>query len=192
MGSTRGKSKPGAHKGDRAALRGSILIGLGANLPSPAHGPPQATLEAALAALRDRGLGIRARSRWWESASVPPSDQPWYLNGVIEVETRLAPGPLLALLHQVEAAFGRVRSVPNTPRVLDLDLLAYGDLVREGPEPPLLPHPRMAERAFVLRPLAEIRPAWRHPGSGRTVEELIAGLTLDQAARPLLHSMPSS
>src|SRR5262249_5286365 len=108
MGSTRGKSKPGPHKGDRAALRGPILIGLGANLPSPAHGPPQATLEAALAALRDRGLGIRARSRWWESAPVPPSDQPWYLNGVIEVETRLAPGPLLALLHQVEAGFGRV------------------------------------------------------------------------------------
>ena len=111
---------------------GPILIGLGANLPSPEHGPPVATLEAAVAALAARGLAIRARSRWWESAPVPISDQPWYVNGVVEVETALAPEALLALLHEVEAEFGRHRSVPNAPRVLDLDLLAYGRLVRPG------------------------------------------------------------
>ena len=170
---------------------GPVLIGLGANLPSPEHGPPVATLEAALAALAARGLRIRARSRWWESAPVPISDQPWYVNGVIEVETSLAPEALLALLHEVEAGFGRLRSVPNAPRILDLDLLAYGSLVRVGPAPPLLPHPRMAERAFVLHPLAEIRPGWRHPATGLGQPELIARLSSDQIVRPLPHSTPS-
>ena len=170
---------------------GPILIGLGANLPSPEHGPPVATLEAALAALVARGLRIRARSRWWESAPVPVSDQPWYVNGVIEVETDLAPEALLTLLHEVEAGFGRLRSVPNAPRILDLDLLAYGSLVRAGPTPPLLPHPRMADRAFVLHPLAEIRPGWREPASGLALPQLIARLSPGQIVRPLPHSAPS-
>ena len=170
---------------------GPILIGLGANLPSPEHGPPVVTLEAALAALASRGLRIRARSRWWESAPVPVSDQPWYVNGVVEIETGLAPEALLALLHEVEAGFGRLRSVPNAPRILDLDLLAYGSLVHEGPTPPLLPHPRMAERAFVLHPLAEIRPGWRHPATGLALPQVIARLSSDQIVRPLPHSTPS-
>jgi 2-amino-4-hydroxy-6-hydroxymethyldihydropteridine diphosphokinase len=170
---------------------GPILIGLGANLPSPEHGAPVETLEAALAVLAARGLRIQARSRWWESAPVPLSDQPWYVNGVIEVETGLGPEALLALLHAVEARFGRLRSVPNAPRILDLDLLAYGSLVREGPEPPLLPHPRMAERAFVLRPLSEIRPGWRHPATGRSLPEMIARLPAGQIVRVLPHSAPS-
>src|SRR5215472_9513030 len=85
---------------------GPILIGLGANLPSPEHGPPVATLKAALAALAGRGLRIRARSRWWESAPVPISDQPWYVNGVIEVATTLPPEDLLGLLHSLESDFG--------------------------------------------------------------------------------------
>ena len=171
--------------------QGPVLIGLGANLPSPEHGPPVQTLEAAVAALAARGLGIRAGSRWWESAPVPISDQPWYVNGVVEIETALTPAALLAVLHEVEAGFGRLRSVPNAPRILDLDLLAYGTLVREGPEPPLLPHPRMADRAFVLYPLREIAPGWRHPATGRGVDELIARLPADQIVRPLPHSGPS-
>src|SRR5215469_6476153 len=170
---------------------GPILIGLGANLPSPEHGPPVATLEAALATLAGRGLRIRARSRWWESAPVPISDQPWYVNGVIEVETGLGPAALLTLLHEVEAGFGRLRSVPNAPRILDLDLLAYGSLVREGPAPPVLPHPRMAERAFVLQPLAEILPGWRHPATGLGLPQLISRLSPEQIVRPLPHSAPS-
>ncbi len=183
MGSLRNENKGGPD-----ARAGPILIGLGANLPSPRHGPPRATLEAALAELATRGLAIRARSRWWESAPVPPSDQPWYVNGVVEVETGLGPEALLGLLHEVEARFGRFRSVPNAARALDLDLLAYGGLVRRGPEPPLLPHPRMAERGFVLRPLAEVRPGWRHPESGRRLDELIARLPPGQLVRPLPHS----
>ena len=170
--------------GRHPGVHGPILIGLGANLPSPRHGPPVASLEAALAALTARGIRIVARSRWWESAPVPASDQPWYVNGVVKVETALAPEALLACLHEVEAEFGRVRSVANAPRVLDLDLLAYGDLKRPGPKPPLLPHPRLAERAFVLYPMAEIAPGWRHPGTGRTLPEMIAGLPAGQIVRP--------
>jgi len=184
-------SEGGESKGSGRGQKGAILIGLGANLPSPEFGPPVATLEAAIAALASRGLRIRARSRWWESAPVPPSDQPWYVNGVIEVETGLRPEALLALLHEVEACFGRVRGLPNAPRILDLDLLAYGSLVKEGPEGPILPHPRMGERGFVLHPLAEVRPNWRHPVGGRTLAQLIAVLPAGQIVRPLPHCGPS-
>ena len=168
-----------------------ILIGLGANLPSPRHGPPVATLEAALATLAGQGLEIVARSGWWESAPVPASDQPWYVNGVVEVRTKLGPEELLALLHSVEADFGRVRTVPNAPRVLDLDLLAYGSLLRPGPEPPLLPHPRLAERGFVLYPLAQIQANWRHPATGLTVAQMIARLPSGAPVR-LLPQSPAS
>lgn len=166
-----------------------ILIGLGSNLPG-GHGSPWQTCEAALAALVAEGLRIVRRSRWYESAPVPASDQPWYVNGVVAVETALAPAALLALLHRVEAAFGRERRVRNEARVLDLDLLAYGDIVRDGPAPPLLPHPRLAERAFVLLPLAEVAPDWVDPRSGRSVEALAAALPAGQTARPLASRGP--
>ncbi|HZS82692.1 MAG TPA: 2-amino-4-hydroxy-6-hydroxymethyldihydropteridine diphosphokinase [Stellaceae bacterium] len=162
----------------------AIFIGLGANLPSPAHGPPEATLAAALERLDALGLRVSARSRWYESAPVPASDQPWYLNAVARLETALDPAALLALLHRVEAEFGRVRGARNAPRLIDLDLLAYGDRVATGGAAPLLPHPRMHERAFVLLPLREIAPDWRHPLLGRTVGELIRMLPPGQIARP--------
>jgi 2-amino-4-hydroxy-6-hydroxymethyldihydropteridine diphosphokinase len=161
-----------------------ILIALGANLPTERFGPPRAALESALAELGRRGVRILRRSRWYESAPVPLSDQPWYVNGVAEVETALGPEELLALLHAVEAAFGRVRREVNAPRTLDLDLIAYGGVVRgEGGPPPVLPHPRMVGRAFVLLPLAEIRPDWRHPLLRRTAAELAADLPKGQVIR---------
>jgi len=165
--------------------RPEILVGLGANLPAPGYAGPRETLEAALAALTREGVALVARSGWWESAPVPLSDQPWYVNGVASVATALGPKALLALLHRIEDGFGRVRRVRNEARALDLDLLAYGSLVRRGPEPPILPHPRMAERAFVLLPLAEILPDWCHPETGRSVRELIQSLPPGQLCRPL-------
>jgi 2-amino-4-hydroxy-6-hydroxymethyldihydropteridine diphosphokinase len=95
-----------------------IFIGIGANLPHPEHGPPRETCEVALAALTSAGLHVLRRSRWYESEPVPPSDQPWFVNGVAEVATRLAPADLLERLHRVEAAFGRVRRRANEARVL--------------------------------------------------------------------------
>ncbi|MBX6322526.1 MAG: 2-amino-4-hydroxy-6-hydroxymethyldihydropteridine diphosphokinase [Rhodospirillaceae bacterium] len=161
-----------------------ILIGLGANLPSR-FGPPRATCEAAVAALEAEGLRVVRRSRWYESAPVPASDQPWYVNGVVEVETALTPEALLALLHRVEACFGRERRERNEPRVIDLDLLAYGSRVNDGPAPPLLPHPRAVERGFVLLPLRDVAPDWVDPRSGRPLDALIAALPARQITRPL-------
>jgi 2-amino-4-hydroxy-6-hydroxymethyldihydropteridine diphosphokinase len=163
-----------------------ILIALGSNLASETYGNPQNICEAALDALRTRGISVVARSRWFRTAPVPVSDQPWFVNGVASVATTLDPVGLLVLLHDVEDEFGRTRGVRNEARVLDLDLIAYGDRVLDGPEPPLLPHPRMHERAFVLLPLADIAPGWRHPKSGAALADLIAALPADQQAEPMV------
>lgn len=162
-----------------------ILIGVGANLPSQSAGPPRATCERALSTLPGEGVRITKLSRWYESAPVPASDQPWYVNAVALVETELDSTALLAVLHRVEAAFGRTRAERNLARVLDLDLLAYGGEVRTGESGPHLPHPRLHERAFVLVPLCDVAPEWRHPVSGLTVEALIARLPDSAVARPL-------
>jgi len=150
-----------------------ILIGLGANLPSARFGSPKKTLEAALDELQSRGVRVVKRSRWYSSAPLPPSGQPRYLNAVAAIETDLAPEALLALLHAIEGDFGRQRTVSNAAREIDLDLLAYDDL-KSAHSPPILPHPRLAERAFVLLPLCDIDPAWRHPQLGRSAAELAA------------------
>ncbi len=160
-----------------------ILLGLGANLPSPA-GPPLATLAAALAALEAEGVTILARSRWYKTAPVPVSDQPWFVNGVVKVATGLGPTALLAVLQKIERSFGRNRGVRNAARTIDLDILDYDGRIEAHPGL-VLPHPRLHERAFVLLPLAEIAPDWRHPSLGRSVSELIAALPQGQSAQPI-------
>jgi 2-amino-4-hydroxy-6-hydroxymethyldihydropteridine diphosphokinase len=112
------------------------------------------------------------------------SDQPWFVNAVAAIETDLSPASLLMLLHRIELEFGRVRGVVNAPRLIDLDLLAYGRRI-SAEEVPILPHPRMDQRAFVLRPLADIAPDWRHPVSGLGLAALIARLPADQEIQPL-------
>jgi 2-amino-4-hydroxy-6-hydroxymethyldihydropteridine diphosphokinase len=170
---------------DRAA--DLSYIGLGANLPHPVHGSPQHTLEVAIKSLRDLGLDVVACSSWYESAPVPLADQPWYVNAVIALRCNLTSVDLLQQLHHVEAAFGRVRSVVNAPRVVDLDLLDHRGECRSAAESgPILPHPRMAERRFVLLPLQEIAPDWRHPVTGQRVAALIDMLPADQVTRVLL------
>jgi 2-amino-4-hydroxy-6-hydroxymethyldihydropteridine diphosphokinase len=161
-----------------------IFIALGSNLFSDAYGSPEDICVAAIEALEQRGISITARSRWFRTAPVPVSDQPWFVNGVIAVETLLPPEELLGLLHEVEAEFGRTRKIRNEARILDLDLIAYHDQVTTGPEGPILPHPRAHERAFVLLPLADIDPDWRHPVTGAAVADLIAALPGDQRAEP--------
>lgn len=160
-----------------------ILLGLGANLPS-AVGPPQKTLEAAIAAFEEAGVKIVARSRWYKTAPVPASDQPWFINGVMRVETQLGPEELLRLMQKIEARFGRQRGVRDAARTLDLDILDYDGRIDEAPGL-VLPHPRMHQRAFVLKPLAEIAPAWRHPKLQEPIAALIAALPPEQKAEPI-------
>jgi 2-amino-4-hydroxy-6-hydroxymethyldihydropteridine diphosphokinase len=104
---------------------------------------------------------------------------------VAELASELAPDQVMGALHDIEVAFGRTRKRVNEARILDLDLLTYHDLVSEEGAWPLLPHPRMAERAFVLRPLAEVAPQWRHPVLGETAAVMLSRLDAPQVAEPL-------
>ena len=151
-----------------------ILVALGSNMPSRA-GPPAETLKAALAALAAAGVKILSVSSFYETAAWPDSADPPFTNAAASIQTSLQPFAFLELLHAIETDFGRVRSRQNAPRTLDLDLLAYGPMILELPAL-TLPHPRLAERRFVLEPLAEIVPAWRHPVTGRTPDQMLAAL----------------
>lgn len=153
-----------------------MVIALGSNMPG-AHADSPALLEAALAAFPAEGLAVLARSGWWRSAAWPDPAGPAYTNGVALVETTLSPGEVLAALHRIERAFGRVRGDRNAARTLDLDLIAHGRTVLDEGEL-TVPHPRAHERLFVMGPLAQIAPEWRHPGLGRTAEELAATTTI--------------
>lgn len=159
-----------------------VLIAIGANLVScdAATGgkvSPAVTCEAAVAALREvAGLRVEMVSPWYESEAIPPSGQPPYINGVVLGKSQLSSEALLECLHGIEARFGRVRTVRNAARTLDLDLIDVEGCVRVVGTPPLLPHPRAAERAFVLLPLRDVCPGWTHPVSGEPVEELIRRL----------------
>ncbi len=153
-------------------------VGLGANTAS-AWGPPQATLTAALEAISERGLTLVGRSRWYRSAPVPRSDQPWFVNAVAAVVADRAPLALLELLFAIERRFGRVRGERWAPRSIDLDLLAVGGMVVAAADTDgrlILPHPRLHERAFVLAPLVEIAPGWQHPVLKRDAATLLAAL----------------
>src|SRR5262249_38307418 len=145
----------------------------GANLPSPA-GTPVLTLLAALRALTAANITVERQSGFYRTTAWPNPMDPPFVNAVAVVKTDLTPAPLLARLHELEHQFGLRRSERNEPRTLDLDLLDYDGLIQQGP--PELPHPRMAERVFVLVPLRDVAPDWRHPVSGLTVDELISNL----------------
>lgn len=149
-----------------------ILIGIGSNLAHPPAATSRETAEAVLAALPGIGIRVIACSGWYLSAPVPVSDQPWFVNGVAMVASGLAPAALLDRLLALELEYGRIRSVADAARTLDLDLLDYDSRLCETPSL-TLPHPRLHQRRFVLEPLREIAPGWRHPHLGLTAAELL-------------------
>lgn len=159
------------------------MVALGCSLPG-SYPSREALLDAAVDALGSEGLVVAGRSAWWTSAAWPDPAAPAYLNGIVLVETGLSAHAVLAALHRLEARFGRVRAEPNAPRTLDLDLIAHGRAVMN--DGLVLPHPRAHERLFVMGPLAQIAPEWRHPVSGRTAEDLAATSIVGADATPVV------
>jgi 2-amino-4-hydroxy-6-hydroxymethyldihydropteridine diphosphokinase len=168
-----------------------VYLSLGSNL-----GDRLALLRAAVARLREAGLALRAASPLYESEpweaepGQTESERPWYLNCVVEVETTLPPRALLERLQAIEAALGRTRAPDETPearrftaRTLDIDILFYDDAVVSAPDDLHIPHLLAAERAFVLRPLADIAPGFVHPTLYRQVRELLDDLADEHEVR---------
>ncbi len=144
---------------------------------------PQETFLLAVVRLQQFGVNITEASHLWQSPAWPdPEAQPPYINAVISVETKLEPTDLLAVLKQVEAAFGRVVTVRNAPRPLDLDILDYDGQILNDTDL-ILPHPRMLNRPFVLMPLAEIAPDWYDPIKKRGLSDWAARLKLKDVAQ---------
>ncbi|CAH0266130.1 2-amino-4-hydroxy-6-hydroxymethyldihydropteridine diphosphokinase [Roseomonas sp. CECT 9278] len=152
------------------------LVAIGANLPRPDGTPARQTCAWAVGRLGAiPGMRVVAVSSWWESAPIPPDPaSPPFVNGVVLLEGEATPAVLLAALHAIEDEAGRARPYPNAPRVLDLDLIDHGGRVQGGW--PVLPHPRAHERAFVLRPLAEVAPGWVHPVLEQGLAALLPGV----------------
>jgi 2-amino-4-hydroxy-6-hydroxymethyldihydropteridine diphosphokinase len=159
-----------------------IIIGIGSNLAAPGYASPIDTGLAAVCALAAPHLHPVAASPWYESAPVPESDQPWFANAVALVETEREPEFVLDWLLTIEARFGRERGERNAARTLDLDLIDYDGLILDTPRL-TLPHPRMHQRRFVLAPLCDLAPGWRHPRLGVTAAALLAGLPPGQPVR---------
>ena len=177
-----------------------MLIALGSNA-TLGRMSSEALIQAAIVGLEKQTFLIRSRSRLYQSPAFPPCSCADYVNAVVAVESQHAPADALSALHDIETEFGRQRGLRWGPRTLDLDLLAVDskiapsratqtywrnmaldDQVRLSPDQLILPHPRIQDRAFVLVPMAEVAPDWRHPVLFKTVAQMLAALPADQVA----------
>lgn len=163
-------------------LDAAVIVALGCNDKGDWSSCVEA-LEAALARFRAEGLDVVARSSWWTSQAWPDPSDPPFLNGVVMVTTAHDAPTLMRTLGRIEDLFGRVRTTQNAPRTLDLDLIAYGRLSGDL-DGLILPHPRAADRLFVMGPLTEIAPAWVHPVLGVAAKALAETAAVGRDARP--------
>lgn len=154
----------------------TVYLSLGSNL-----GDRRANLSDAVRRLESAGVRVVRESSIYETEPRDLRAQPWFLNQVVEAKTDLFPRQLLGRTQKIEREMGRKRIVAKGPRVIDIDIVLFGDAVVRTPQLQI-PHPRMTERRFVLEPLAELTPDLRHPASMRTVRELLEGV-MDQIVR---------
>ena len=157
-----------------------IFLGFGSNL-----GNPKRNIHQALEHLGESAIKVKSLSSFYLTEPVGYEAQPWFINAVAEVETNLAPRPLLERCLLVERLMKRKRLQQSGPRIIDIDILFYGELIIEEGDL-AIPHPRMLERKFVLLPLAEIAPTFMHPGARRSVQDLKQDLHSEKKAVKLL------
>ncbi len=166
-----------------------ILIALGSNMPTKSGCSPAQIFQAALAAMRTNEIVPYLVSRYFSTPAWPDPSEPAFLNAVSAIHTRHSPKNLLTIFHKIENEFGRTRGARNASRTLDLDILDYNGRIAAGP--PELPHPRMTERAFVMLPLSEVAPTWRHPVTNVSLSEIITALPEADRARIVPVSHPA-
>jgi 2-amino-4-hydroxy-6-hydroxymethyldihydropteridine diphosphokinase len=147
----------------------TVYLSLGSNI-----GDRQSNLQTAIERLAGRRLRILRTSPIYETEPVDYTGQRWFLNQVAEAETEFFPMQLLARIGKIERELGRVRTLPKGPRTIDIDILLYGRMVVRSAALEI-PHPRMAQRRFVLAPLADLAPDLRHPVTSLTVREMLHG-----------------
>jgi 2-amino-4-hydroxy-6-hydroxymethyldihydropteridine diphosphokinase len=156
----------------------TIYLSLGANIGDRAQ-----NIAHAIEALASRGVPVTRRSSLYETEPVDMHSDDWFLNCVVEAETALAPEQLMRALLEIERSLGRERRVLRGPRTIDLDILLFGSSVVRTPDLEV-PHPRMADRRFVLVPFAEIAPGVQHPVLKKTIAELLAETADRSEVRP--------
>ncbi len=148
----------------------TAYLSLGSNL-----GDRERNLNKAVELLESVELRVTGRSSIYKTEPQDLHAQPWFLNALIVVETSLFPAQLLARIHRIEQELGRKRTVPKGPRVIDIDILLYGNFIIRTAELEI-PHPRMTERRFVLEPLAELAPDLRHPVTRERIRDMLSGV----------------
>ena len=152
-----------------------IYIGIGSNLNGKNNETPLQNCKKALVELK-KEVNICKISSWYKSEPIPVSNQPWFINGVIEISTNKSSLDLLEFILSIEEVSGRVREKKNEARILDLDIIDYKKKILYIKNKLIIPHPRMHERSFVLQPLSELNPKWMHPIKKKGIKELIRNL----------------
>ena len=156
-----------------------IYIGIGSNLNGKNNETPLQNCKKALVELK-KEVNICKISSWYKSEPIPVSNQPWFINGVVEISTNKSSLDLLEFILNIEEFFGRLREKKNEARILDLDIIDYKKKILYKKNKLIIPHPRMHERSFVLQPLRELNPKWIHPIKKKGLKELISNLNNKQ------------